>query len=141
MAGMNKVILIGNLGQDPEISQSQAGKQITKFSIATSDGMKDQSGNIKTEWHRCIAFGKTAEIIGNYVKKGSTISIEGSISYGKYDNKDGVTVYTTDIICNRVVLLDKKDNNQGQQAPQQNQQRPQQFNVQQGNLSESNLPF
>jgi single-strand DNA-binding protein len=140
MAGLNKVILIGNLGQEPEITTAQSGNQIAKFSIATSDGMRDkQTNEVKTEWHRCVAFGKTAEIIGNYVKKGSTISIEGSIQYGKYDNKDGATVYTTDIICNRVVLLDKRENNQGQQGNQQ-QQRSQQFNTQQqGDLD--SLPF
>lgn len=141
MAGLNKVILIGNLGKEPEIIDTNGGMKIAKFSIATSDGMRDkQTNEVKTEWHRCIAFGKTAEIIEKYVKKGSTISVEGSISYGKYDNKDGVTVYTTDILCNRLVLLDKKDsgvnNNYQQQAPQQKQQ----FNTT-GEFDESQLPF
>lgn len=141
MAGLNKVILIGNLGKEPEITTSGSGMQIAKFSIATSDGMKDkQSGEVKTEWHRCIAFGKTAEIIGNYVKKGSTISIEGSISYGKYENKEGVTVYTTDILCNRVVLLDKREGNNNQQA-QQPKQQVQQFKVDSQPLDRNSLPF
>lgn len=140
MAGLNKVILIGNLGKEPEITTSSSGMQIAKFSIATSDGMKDkQSGEVKTEWHRCIAFGKTAEIIGNYVKKGSTISIEGSISYGKYENKEGVTVYTTDILCNRVVLLDKREGNNNQHAQQQ-KQKPQPFKVE-SDLKQDDLPF
>ena len=147
MAGLNRIILIGNVGQEPEISQSNAGKAIAKLSLATSDGMKDQSGNVKTEWHRIVAFGKTAEIIQNYVKKGSSVSIEGSISYGKYENKEGATVYTTDIICNRLVLLDKRESAPQQQnnAPQQQQRQPQQQSFQQfdasGTVDPADLPF
>jgi len=136
---MNRVILIGNIGQDPEITQSNAGKPIAKLSLATSDGMPDQQGNKKTEWHKIVAFGKTAEAIQNYTKKGSTICVEGSISYGKYENKEGVTVYTTDIICNRMTLLDKRENNQPQQQRPQ-QQAPKQFHVG-GDLEENSLPF
>ncbi len=136
MAGLNKVILIGNVGQDPEVTQSASGMMIAKLSLATSDGMKDKNtGEVKTEWHRIVAFNKTAEIIEKYVKKGSTISIDGSIQYGKYDNKEGVTVYTTDILCNRLVLLDKREGN-GQQS-QQNYQRPQQPQPQQFNANQS----
>ena len=140
MAGLNKVILIGNLGQDPEINTTNNGKQIAKFTIATSDGMKDQDGNTKTEWHRIVAFGKTAEVIGNYVKKGSMVSVEGSISYGKYENREGATVYTTDIICSRVVLLDKKESGGNRNNQQPNYNEPKPFVTDNG-FNDSSLPF
>ena len=114
MSGLNRVTLIGNLGQDPEITQSNGGMTIAKLSIATSDGIKDNDGNVKTEWHRVVAFSKTAEYIEKYVKKGSTVCVEGRIQYGKYENKDGVTVYTTDIMCSNLVNLTKRDENQQQ---------------------------
>lgn len=111
MAGLNRVMLIGNLGQDVETSSSSNGTLIAKFTVATSDGRPDQSGNVKTEWHRCVAFGKTAEYMQKYISKGSTVCVEGRIQYGKYNNKDGVTVYTTDIVCNSVINLTKRENN------------------------------
>ncbi len=136
MAGMNRVILIGNIGKEPEITHGNSGITIAKFSIATSDGAKDQNGAVKTQWHRVVAFGKTAEVIEKYVKKGSQLSVEGSLSYGSYENKDGVTMYTTDIICRNIVFLGgKNDNNQGQQRPQ-----PQKFNAA-PEMDESQLPF
>jgi single-strand DNA-binding protein len=149
MAGLNKVTLIGNLGQDAQISASNNGMKIAKFSVATSDGKKDSDGNVKTEWHRVVAFGKTAEYIQNYITKGSTVCIEGRIQYGKYDNKDDVTVYTTDIICNNLVNLTKREStNQSetphqQSTPQPEQQRApkqQSFNI--GNdITDDDLPF
>ena len=134
MAGLNRVILIGNLGKDPEIVNTNNGKTIAKFSLATSDGMKDQDGSVKTEWHRVVAFGKTAEVIEKYVKKGSQLSVEGSLSYGSYENKDGVTMYTTDIICRNIVFLGKNDNsNQSKPAPQKFDAAPE--------MDQSELPF
>lgn len=141
MAGMNRVILIGNVGQEPEITNTNNGKTIAKFSLATSDGMKDQSGNVKTEWHKVVCFGNTAEMVNKYVNKGDQLSIEGSISYGKYENKEGVTVYTTDIICNRVIFIgSKKHDNTGYTAEFQSAQRPKQFMVN-GDPSQDELPF
>lgn len=117
MAGLNKVTLIGNIGQDPEITTAGSGTQIAKFSVATSDGIKAPGEDFpKTEWHRIVAFGKTAELIGKFFKKGSQICIEGRIQYGKYDNKDGVTIYTTDIIANQIVFIDKKEDTGQQQS-------------------------
>lgn len=147
MSGLNKCTLIGNLGQDPQISASNAGMTIAKFSLATSDGRPDADGNTKTEWHRVVVFGKTAEYVQNYITKGSTVCIEGRIQYGKYDNKDGVTVYTTDIICNNLVNLTKREPNSQTEAPQQQSTPPQQntpkqqsFNIE-SDLTDDDLPF
>ena len=114
---MNKVILIGNLGKDPEIRQSQSGQAIANFSLATTKKVK---GEKVTDWHRCVAFGKTAEVIGKYVSKGAKLAIDGSISYGSYE-KEGTKVYTTDIIVNNIEFLSAnesvKANGQVQEAP------------------------
>ncbi len=123
MAGVNKVILLGNLGRDPEISYTQAGMAICKFSIATSKKKRD--GSEKTEWHRCTAFDKRAETISRYVSKGQQLYVEGELSYGQYD-KDGITRYTTDIIVNNFTFVGGKGANQGggmnpNQGQQQNQ--------------------
>ena len=92
---MNKVILFGHLGKDPEIRYTANGNAMCKFSLATQNFKKE------TAWHRCVAFGKTAELIEKYVKKGDKLLIsDAEISYGSYE-KDGQTVYTTDIIVNR----------------------------------------
>ena len=165
MAGLNKVTLIGNLGQDPEVTHAQNGMAIAKFSVATSDARPDAQGNVKTEWHRVVAFAKTAEYMEKYIKKGATVCVEGRLQYGKYDNKDGVTVYTTDIICNNLINLTKREGgyqNEGQyqqqnnyqqtggyqqQAPQQQaapapqqQSAPASFNVE-SDLTDDDLPF
>ena len=137
MAGVNKVIIMGNLGRDPELSYSQGGMAICKFSLATSK--KNKAGEEKTSWHRVNAFGKTAETIAQYVGKGQQLYVEGELSYGQYE-KDGQTHFTTDIFVNEFAFVGgpKSDNNQGQQSvnkpqssgysngPQQQYQQPQQ---------------
>lgn len=95
MAGVNKAIILGNLGRDPEMTYTPSGLAVCKFSIATSRKGKD--GQDITQWHRCTAFGKTGELISQYVNKGNQLYVEGEITYGQYE-KDGVTRYTTDII-------------------------------------------
>ena len=120
MAGVNKVIVLGRIGKDPELSYAASGMAICKFSLATSE--KNKQGEEKTEWHRCVAFQKAGELIAQYVQKGDELYVEGKISYGKY-NKDGVDVYTTDIIVNQMNFISgKKGGGQGQP---QNQQPPQ----------------
>lgn len=118
--GVNRCTLIGNAGQDPELKYSQSGTAICNFSLATSSVRKDRDGNQteKTEWHRIKAFGKTAEIIGEYLKKGKQIYIEGRIEYGQYD-KEGVTHYTTDIIAENFQFLGSNSDGAGdrQSAP------------------------
>ena len=104
--GVNKVILLGNLGNDPEVKYTQGGMAIATLSLATTYSRKDTEGNFqeKTEWHRVKLFGKTAEVAGEYLKKGSQVYIEGRIEYGSYE-KDGVKHYTTDIIGDDMQML------------------------------------
>ena len=104
---INKVILVGNLGRDPEVSYTPSGMAVAKFSIATSEKWKDKnSGDMqeRTEWHRITAFGRLGEICGEYLSKGRQVYIEGRIQYGSYE-KDGVTHYTTDIIAREMKML------------------------------------
>ena len=107
--GVNKVILIGNLGQDPEIKSTAAGAAIANFSLATSESWKDKNTGQqveKTEWHRVVAFNRLAEIIGQYVKKGSKVYIEGSLRTRKWQDKEGKDHYTTEIVANEMQMLD-----------------------------------
>ena len=108
MAGsINKVILIGRLGRDPEMRFTPAGKAVTNFTMATSETWKDDSGERqeRTEWHRVKFFGRLAEIAGEYLRKGQQVYIEGSIRTDKVEGKDGQTRYFTDIIANNMQML------------------------------------
>lgn len=107
MASVNKVILIGNLGRDPEVRYMPSGEAITNISVATTDTWKDKSGEKqeKTEWHRVAFFGKTAEIAGEYLKKGSQVYIEGRLQTRKWQDKEGQDKYTTEIIADRMQML------------------------------------
>ena len=104
--GVNKVILVGNLGNDPDVKYTQGGMAITTLSVATTSVRKDREGNQqeKTEWHRVKLFGKLGEIAGEYLKKGRQVYIEGRLEYGSYE-KDGVKHYTTDIIGDDMQML------------------------------------
>lgn len=106
--GINKVILVGNLGNDPETRYTAGGSAITTISIATSESWKDkQTGEAqeRTEWHRVKFFGRLAEIAGEYLKKGRQVYVEGSLRTEKYTDKSGVERYTTDIIANEMQML------------------------------------
>ena len=105
--GVNKVILVGNLGNDPDVKYTQGGMAITKVSLATSSVRKDKDGNQqeKTEWHRVKLFGKLGEIAGEYLKKGRSVYIEGSIRYDKFTGQDGVEKYFTDIVADEMQML------------------------------------
>jgi single-strand DNA-binding protein len=105
--GINKVILVGNLGNDPEVRYSQSGSAITTISVATSESWKDKDGNPqeRTEWHRVKFFGRLAEIAGEYLKKGRQVYIEGSLRTEKYTDKAGVEKYSTDIIADEMQML------------------------------------
>jgi single-strand DNA-binding protein len=107
MASVNKVILVGNLGRDPETRYMPDGGAITNFSIATTDQWKDKSGEKqeKTEWHRISTFQRLAEIAGEYLKKGSQVYIEGRLQTRKWTDKDGVEKYTTEIIADKMQML------------------------------------
>jgi single-strand DNA-binding protein len=105
--GINKVILVGNLGNDPETKYTQAGMAITRISLATTSVRKDKEGNQqeRTEWHRVVFFGKLGEIAGEYLRKGGQCYVEGSIRYDKYTGQDGVEKYSTDIVADELQLL------------------------------------
>ena len=105
--GVNKVILVGTLGKDPEVRYSQAGAALTSVSIATNESWKDKNGEKqeRTEWHRVKFFGRLAEIAGEYLKKGGQVYIEGSLRTEKYTDKQGVEKYSTDIIANEMQML------------------------------------
>ena len=106
--GVNKVILIGNLGADPETRYTQSGSAITTIKIATSESWKDKSTGEqqeRTEWHRVKFFGRLAEIAGEYLKKGRQVYVEGSLRTDKYTDKEGVERYTTDIMGNEMQML------------------------------------
>ena len=107
MASVNKVILIGNLGRDPETRYMPDGGAITNISVATTDVWKDKNGEKqeKTEWHRVAFFGKLAEIAGEYLKKGSQVYVEGRLQTRKWQDKDGQDKYTTEIVADRMQML------------------------------------
>ena len=108
---VNKVILVGNLGKDPEIKYTPSGTAVAKFSLATNEGYKDKSGQWqdRTEWHNIVAWQRLAEIVGEYVKKGSKVYIEGRLQTSSWDDKEtGQKKYRTEIIANDLVLLDRR---------------------------------
>ena len=128
--GVNKVILIGNLGQDPEIRYNQQGGAIANLSIATSESWKDKNTDQqqeKTEWHRVVIFGKLAEICGEYARKGSKLYIEGKLQTRKWQDQSGQDKYTTEVVIDgfqgQMQMLDGKGDNQGgHQGSQSNSQ-------------------
>ena len=119
MRGVNKVILIGVLGKDPELRYAQSGSALASVSVATNESWKDKNGEKqeRTEWHRVKFFGRLAEIAGEYLKKGSQVYIEGSLRTEKYTDKAGVEKYSTDIIANEMQMLGGKPEGQRQDAP------------------------
>ena len=114
--GLNKVVLLGNVGKDPEIRSTAGGSVVATFSIATADRQKDQQGNRqdKTEWHNLVAFQRTAEIVRDYVKKGHKLYIEGKLTTRSWDDKEsGQKKYKTEIIVNELILLTGKEEGGG----------------------------
>jgi single-strand DNA-binding protein len=137
--GINKVILVGNLGNDPEVKYTQGGMAITTISLATTSARKDKDGNLqeKTEWHRVKFFGKLGEIAGEYLKKGSQCYVEGRIEYGSYE-KDGAKQYTTDIIGDEMQMLGGKSD--GGNAPRR-ESKPQRQESSAADSSDDDLNF
>lgn len=134
--GVNKVILIGNLGQDPEVRYMPQGGAVANLTIATSETWTDKATNEKkenTEWHRVVIYQRLAEIAGEYLRKGSKVYIEGKLKTRKWQDKDGVERYTTEIICNELQMLDgrREDGGMGGQ-PQGGYQKPPQSGGKQG---------
>tara|TARA_R110002095_G_C4202638_1_gene235190 strand:+ start:449 stop:1018 length:570 start_codon:yes stop_codon:yes gene_type:complete len=141
MSGVNKVIILGNLGQDPEVKFMPSGEAVANISIATSEEWKDKTtgeAKSKVEWHRVVMFGKLAEITGEYLKKGSKVYIEGALQTRKWQNQQGQDQYTTEIVVKgfggKMEMLDSRQ--QGQQsAPQQQSGFQQQTAPKQGGFA------
>jgi single-strand DNA-binding protein len=110
---LNRVSLIGYLGNDPESQFLPSGSQVVKFSLATTENWKDKVGEWqkRTEWHNVLAFNKLAELCTEYLKKGALVYVEGKIQYRSWDDKDGVKKYRTEILINTMKMLDKKKGN------------------------------
>jgi single-strand DNA-binding protein len=125
MASVNKVILIGRLGKDPELKYTQGGTPVANFSIATDETWKDQSGEKqqRTEWHNIVAWKKLAEICGQYLTKGQQIFIEGKLQTRKWE-ADGRTNYKTEIVATNMTMLGKKDDNGGGSKKPTNDREP-----------------
>ncbi len=130
MASINKVILVGNLGQDPEVKYMPSGGAVTNISIATTDTWKDKATGEKkenTEWHRVVFFNRLAEIVGEYLRKGSQVYIEGNLRTRKWQDQNGVDKYTTEIVAREMQMLGGRAGGSSDFAPQQQQsQQPQQ---------------
>ena len=107
---VNKTILIGNLGKDPELRYTSSGVAVATFSLATNESWKDPEGNLqeRTQWHNIVAWRKLAEICGEYLKKGSRIYMEGRLQYRNYDDKNGVKRYVTEIVLDEMLMLDTR---------------------------------
>lgn len=156
-----KVILLGNLGKDPEVKYTPSGMAVAKFSIATSDRYKDKSGEWqeKTEWHNLVAFDRTAEVVGEYLKKGSSVFIEGKLQTSNWEDKDtGKKVYRTEIIVNDLKFAGGKseggdqsgraprgnssaNRSPGRGAPQQRQQSGQAPDDDGTEITDEDIPF
>ncbi len=158
MAGVNRATIIGNLGKDPELRYSPSGTAVCNFSMATSEKWKDKNTGEqveKTEWHRCVSFGKQAEVLGKYLVKGSQVYVEGKLQTRQYE-KDGQTHYATDIVVQEFTFLGVGQQSSGgsqqsgrgnkpstwQQTGQQSQGRQQQNNQNNGYDAENDeIPF
>lgn len=136
MAGINKVILVGNLGADPEMRYTAGGTAVCRLKVATSRRYTDKQGNRQEEtaWHRVDAWGKLAEICGQYLAKGKQVYIEGRLKYGSYE-KDGVKHYTTDIVAENMQMLGAGGGRGEEREPEPPFEPPA------GGVSEDDIPF
>lgn len=144
---VNKAIILGNCGNDPEIRQNQNGEDIANFSIATSESWKDKATGEKkekTEWHRVVAFGSLAGIVKNYVKKGSKLYIEGQLQTRKWTDNNGVEKYTTEIVLkgfnSDLQLLDSKDKS-GKPIDSHNEAKANAYQPQADDMQDDEIPF
>jgi single-strand DNA-binding protein len=115
MAGVNKAILVGNLGRDPELRQTPSGQNVCNFTLATSESWTDRNGERveRTEWHRIVAWGKTGELCAQYLSKGRTVYVEGRIQTREWEDKDGNKRYTTEINAQNVNFIGPRDSGGG----------------------------
>ncbi len=136
--GINKVILVGNLGQDPEVRYMPNGGAVTNITVATSETWKDKNTGEqqeKTEWHRVVMFRRLAEIAGEYLKKGSKVYLEGKLQTRKWQDQQGNDRYTTEIVADNMQMLDSRPNGAGQGAKSPQAQQPSR-----GNGTGANMP-
>lgn len=122
MAGINKVILVGNLGKDPEVRYLENGTAVANFTLATSETFKDRTSGEKktlTEWHNVVVWRNLAEIAEKYLKKGSQIYVEGKLRTRQWQDKDGNNRYTTEVVGDNFQMLGRRDENMNSSAPQQ----------------------
>ncbi|KMQ51915.1 Single-stranded DNA-binding protein [Chitinispirillum alkaliphilum] len=144
--GVNKAILIGNLGKDPELKYTPSGTAVATFSLATTERWSDKNGQRqdRTEWHNIVVWGRLAELVNQYLKKGRTCYIEGRISTRSWDDKDGNKKYRTEIVANSVEFLNTSaGNSAGQSSPDMSYSEPvpQSNNHASEPMSEEDLPF
>ena len=151
--GVNRVILVGNLGQDPEVRVMSTGNTVANFNVATSETWKDkQTGENreKTEWHRIVVFGKLAEITGEYVKKGTLVYIEGQLQTRKWQDQSGQDRYTTEVVINPIggtmqILGPRSDDSNQQQSNQPNKQQstivPPPTSLPETHFDDDSIPF
>ena len=116
---VNKVVLVGHLGGDPETRYTPSGAAVANFNMATNETWRDANGELqdKTEWHRCVMFGKSAELAGELLKKGQLVYLEGKLQTRNWEDKDGVKRYTTEVVCDMFTMLGRRMDNTGQADP------------------------
>ena len=142
--GVNKVILVGNLGQKPEIRYTQTNTAVATLSIATSESWKDKDSGEqreKTEWHRVVFFGKLAEIAEQYLDKGSQLYVEGKLQTRKWQDKDGNDKYTTEILGNEMNMLGGRQSSADSGEFDQSQPASQTSQLHDSQISEEDIPF
>ena len=124
MGSLNKVMLIGNLGRDPEIRYTNSGSSVANYSIATTDRWTDRQGQKqeRTEWHDIVAFDRLADLSQNYLRKGSNVFIEGRLQTRSWENLDGQKMYRTEVVANQIQFLDKNWSNNGNDNGNDNQE-------------------
>ncbi len=129
MRGVNRVTLVGNMGAGPETRQLEDGTRVTRVQMATTDVYRDKAGKAvsNTQWHTVIFWRSLGELAGKYLKKGSHIYVEGKLQHRRYEDRDGVMRYTTEIVADRLVMLDKREREEGR--------------VEKGGQAEDDLPF
>ena len=123
---LNQVQLIGFVGQDPELKYTSSGIAVATFSMATNEAWEDQDGNAKekTEWHNIVAWRKLAEVIGEYIKKGSKVYIQGKLTHRSYDDKNDIKRYTTEVVMDQLIMLDSKQGATTAPPPPEEKQAP-----------------
>tara|TARA_B100001079_G_scaffold262164_1_gene264031 strand:- start:218 stop:655 length:438 start_codon:yes stop_codon:yes gene_type:complete len=142
-SGINKVILVGNLGQDPEIKYTAGGAAVTTLSLATSESWKDKDTGTdqeKTEWHRVVLWRRLAEIAGEYLKKGSKVYIEGQLQTRKWE-QDGQTRYTTEVIGRDMQFLDSRGNSSGNSSYENSSQDMGSQDLPDSGITDDDIPF